>query len=128
MTLAAAEGAQYAVQARFASIGNVHFMPKCRAMIVSGMGQTVTEVELSGEEGLMLPLETRDFSGVLDFEKVEPGAYALKAVMDCGGGQGAAEQMPIRVAVEEGQKTVTIIKQEAATSTAPASETAGGGK
>ena len=130
MTLAAAEGAKYAVQARFANIGNVHFSPKCRALLVTGQGQTVTEIELAGEEGLMLPLETRDFSGEINFEKVEPGTYALKVVMDCGSGQGAADQMPIRVAVEEGQKTVTIIAREAAASTAPAGEAvpgAGGG-
>jgi hypothetical protein len=128
MTLAATEGAKYAVQARFANIGNVHFKPKCRAVIVTGQGQLVTEIELAGEEGLMLPLETRDFSGVLDFEKVEPGTYALKAVMDCGSGQGAAEQMPLRVTVEEKQKVVTIVKPEATTSTAPASQPVGGGK
>jgi hypothetical protein len=133
MTLAAAEGAKYAVQARFANIGNVHFKPKCRAVIVTGQGQTVTEIELAGEEGLMLPLETRDFSGEIDFDKVEPGTYALKVVMDCGSGQGAADQMPLRVAVEDGQKTVTIIAREAAGSTAPAGEAVpgagvGGGK
>ena len=117
MTLAATEGAKYAVQARFANIGNMHFKPKCRAVVVTGQGQTVTEIELAGEEGLMLPFETRDFSGVLDFEKVEPGAYALKVILDCGGGQGVDEQMPIRVTVEEGLKVVTIIAQEATTST-----------
>ena len=132
MTLAATEGAKYAVQARFANIGNVHFKPKCRALVVTGQGGTVTEIELAGEEGLMLPLETREFSGVLDFEKVEPGTYALKAVMDCGSGQGAAEQMPLRVTVEAGLKVITIVKPEAATSTAPstapASQPVGGGK
>ena len=130
MTLAATEGAKYAVQARFANSGNVHFKPKCRAVIVTGQGQTVTEIELAGEEGLMLPLETREFSGEIDFEKVEPGTYALKVVMDSGSGQGAADQMPVRVTVEKGLKVVTIIAREAATSTAPAGEAvpgAGGG-
>ena len=129
MTLAATEGAKYAVQAKFANIGNMHFKPKCRAVVATGRGQAVTEIELAGEAGLMLPLETRDFSGVLDFEKVEPGTYGLKVVLDSGPGQGAAEQLPIRVTVEEGLKVVTIIKPEAATSTAPASQPApGGGK
>jgi P pilus assembly chaperone PapD len=128
MTLAAAEGAKYAVQARFANTGNTHFTPKCRAVVVTGQGQTVTEIELAGEEGLMLPLETRDFSGVLDFEKVEPGAYVLKVMLDSGPGQGAAQQMLIRVTVEEGLKVVTIVAPQAATSTAPASQPAGGGK
>ncbi|MEI7837808.1 MAG: hypothetical protein WCK05_15515 [Planctomycetota bacterium] len=128
MTLAAVEGAKYAVQARFANIGNVHFKPKSRAVVVTGQGQSVTEIELAGEEGLMLPLETREFSGVVDFEKVEPGEYALKVTMDCGSGQGAAERMPLRVSIEEGRKVVTITKQQAATSTAPASQAAEPGK
>jgi hypothetical protein len=114
MTLASAEGAKYAVQARFANIGNVHFTPKCRAMLATGQGQTVMETELSGEEGMMLPLEIRDFSGEMDFEKVEPGAYALKAVLECGAGQGAAEQLPIRVSLENGQKIVTILEAKGA--------------
>ena len=128
MTLAAEEGSKYAVQGRFANIGNVHFKPKCRAVLASAMGQTVTEIELAGEEGVMLPLETRDFSGVIDFEKVEPGTYALKVVMDCGSGQGAAEQLPISVAIEEGRKVVTVVEQQPTTSTAPASQAVGGGK
>ncbi|MCY2924368.1 MAG: hypothetical protein NT031_02850, partial [Planctomycetota bacterium] len=128
MILVATEGAKYAVQARFANIGNLHFNPKCQAAVVTGQGQSVTEIELAGEEGPMLPLGTRDFSGVLDFEKVEPGEYVLKIVMDCGSGKGAAGQLSLRVSVEEGRKVVTIIKQQAATSTAPASQAAEAGK
>jgi len=112
MALAAAEGAKYAVQARFANTGNVHFTPRCRAILLSAQGHTVMETELSGDEGLMLQLEIRDFSGEIDFEKVEPGAYALKAVLDCGGGKGAAEQIPLRVTIEDGEKVVTIIEPE----------------
>jgi hypothetical protein len=83
---------------------------------------------MGGEEGVMLPLEIRDFAGLADFEKVEPGTYVLKATIDCGGGQGAAQQLPIRVTVEDGQKVVTIITPEAASSSAPASQPAGNAK
>ena len=72
----------------------------------------------------MLPLELRGFSGVIDFGNIEPGSYALKAVMDYGGGQGASKRIPVRVTVEEGKKVVTIITPQAATSTAPATQPA----
>jgi hypothetical protein len=128
MTLAAAESGKYVLQARFANSGNVHFKPKCKAVVVTGQGQTVTETELAGEEGIMLPLESREFSGIVDFGKIEPGAYALKAVLEFAPGQGAAEQLPIRVTVEDGQKVVTIITPEAASSSAPASQPGGNAK
>jgi len=106
-TLAAGEGATYVVQARFANIGNVHFKPRCRAVIATGQGQAVTEIELAGEEGLMLPLETRDFSGEIDFEKVPAGSYALKVVLEYASGKGEVEQVLITVAEEDGRKVVT---------------------
>jgi hypothetical protein len=128
LTMAAGEGSKYAVQTKFVNIGNNHFKPKCRATLVSGTGQSVTDVELAGDDSFMLPLESRDFSGEFDFEKVEPGTYAMRAVLDCGSGQGTAEQMPIRVTVENGQKVVTVIKQDSTTSTAPATQASGDGK
>jgi len=98
-TLAAAEGSRYIVQARFANVGNIHFKPRCRAVVASPMGQTVMEMELSGEEALMLPLETRDFSGVLDCEKVPALEYAP--------GKGEVAQVLITVSEEDGRKVVT---------------------
>ena len=114
VALAGEEASKYVVRARFANTGNVHFTPKCRAVVATGIGQSVTEAVLSGEAGLMLPLEVRNFSGIIDLAGLEPGAYALKAVLEYAPGRGAARQIPIRVSVEEGQKVVTIIeaKQE----------------
>ena len=106
-TLAAAEGSRYIVQARFANVGNIHFKPRCRAVVASPMGQTVMEMELSGEEALMLPLETRDFSGVLDFEKVPAGTYALKVALEYAPGKGEVAQVLITVSEEDGRKVVT---------------------
>jgi hypothetical protein len=110
LTLAAEETSKYIVRARFGNTGNVHFTPKSRAIVATGMGITATEARLSGEAGLMLPLETRDFSGVLDFSRVDAGTYSLKAVLDYATGQAAVKQIPIRVSIEEGQKVVEIIK------------------
>ena len=114
MTLAATDGAQYAIQARFANIGNVHFRPVCRAVLVDNRGQMVAKTELSGEEGLMLPLGTRDFSGILDFEKVEPGKYALTSDVEFAPGKIATQQLAIQVSEEEGRKVVTVITPGAA--------------
>ena len=110
VTVAAGEGSQYIVQARFANTGNVDYTPICSASVLSPQGRAVTQVDLAGQEGLMLPLETRDFSGTIDFDKIEPGTYAFKVVFDCGGGKGAAQQLPISVSVEEGKKVDTIVQ------------------
>ncbi|MGB3086841.1 MAG: hypothetical protein WBC53_03800 [Phycisphaerae bacterium] len=112
LTLAAEEPSKYIVQAKFANTGNVHFTPKCRASLLTGIGAAVAETVLSGEEGLMLPLETRDFSGVLDFTNVEAGTYLLKAVLDYAEGQAAVKQIPIRISLEEDNKVVTIVQAQ----------------
>jgi len=120
-TLAAGEGATYVVQARFANVGNVHFKPRCRAVIATPMGGTLTEMELSGEEALMLPLEVRDFSGEIDFEKVPAGTYALKVALEYGSGKGEVAQVLITVAEEDGRKVVTTTAPGEGAPTAPPS-------
>jgi len=110
LTLAAEEPSKYIVQAKFANTGNVHFTPKCRATLSTGIGAAVAETVLSSEAGLMLPLEVRGFSGVLDFTNVEVGTYLLKAMLEYAPGKAAAKQIPIRVSLEEGNKVVTIVQ------------------
>jgi len=112
LALAAEETSKYIVRARFGNTGNVHFTPKCRAIVATGMGITTAEALLSGEAGLMLPLETRNFSGVLDFSRVDAGTYSLKAVLEYAAGGAAVKQIPIRVSIEEGTRVVEIIESE----------------
>lgn len=111
LTLAADEPSKYIVHAKFGNIGNVHFTPQCKAAITTAIGATVAQTALSGETGLMLPLETRDFSGVLDFSRVDEGIYILKAVLEYGDGGAVNKEIPIRVSIDEDQtRLVEIIE------------------
>ena len=113
LTLAAEEPSKYIAHAKFGNIGNVHYTPKCSAAVTTVIGATVTQTLLSGETDLMLPLETRDFSGVLDLSRVDPGTYILKAVLEYGGGRAVNKEIPIRVSIDEDQqRLVEVIKPE----------------
>jgi hypothetical protein len=114
LTLAANEEEnKYVVVARFGNVGNVHFAPRCRATVSTTMGKTVARMWLAGKAGLMLPLELRDFSGVLDFSKVPAGAYRLTAILEYADLEGVTKQttymIPIRVTVVGEQRIVEII-------------------
>lgn len=127
MALSADEGSKYVIQVQAANVGNVHFTPKVEAALLTGRGDRVTQAALSGEDGLMLPLQTRSYSGVIDFASVEPGAYALRVVLELAVGKAVAEQMLVNVAEEGGRKAVTVVRTEATTqadaaATAPAKD------
>ena len=109
LTMAVGEGAVYIIQTKGANIGGVHFTPKCRATLLGGMGQAVRETILSGEPGAMLPLQLRNFSGEMDFKGVKVGVYQLRASLDYAPGKAATRQIMVRVAVEDGQKVVTVV-------------------
>ncbi|MEX0776381.1 MAG: hypothetical protein WD042_11810 [Phycisphaeraceae bacterium] len=113
VTLSLDQATRYVVQSRFANIGNVHFTPTVNATVNSARGEPVIRSALAGDEGDMLPLGVRDFSGIIDFANVESGTYMIRVVLDYGNGQAAADAVPIRVSVEEGQKVVTLIEPDA---------------
>ena len=56
----------------------------------------------SRKTGLMLPLEARDFSGVIDFAGLPEGIYRLAAVLEYAPGQTAMKQLAIQVRVQGG--------------------------
>ena len=56
----------------------------------------------------MLPLETRDFSGILDFSEIEEGIYRLSVLMDYAKNI-VSKILPIQVSLEEGEKIVVVI-------------------
>ncbi len=128
LTLAADELSKYIVHAKFGNIGNVHYTPKTTAAVTTAIGATVTQTALSGETGLMLPLETRDFSGVLDFSRVDPGTYILKAVLEYDGGGAVNKEMPISVSVDEDQQRLVEIIKPGEKEPEPAAKTAETGK
>lgn len=110
ISLAAEESSRYIIRARSGNVGNVHFNPKCNATVTMPDGTPVLETALSGQRQIMLPLETRDFSGILDFSRVEEGIYRLRVSMDYGEKTEEVNKfLPIQVSVEEGEKIVTVI-------------------
>jgi hypothetical protein len=113
LTIAAMQESSYVVVGRFGNVGNAHyFIPKCRATVTTAAGASVTGVLLSGKAGVMLPLEVRDFSGIIDFSKLAAGTYRLTAILEYAGTQVSTE-IPIRVSIgPDEQRTVEIVKLE----------------
>jgi len=109
-SLAAEEGSRYIIRTKSGNVGDVHFNPKCNATVTKPDGAPVLETALSGQRQVMLPLETRDFSGILDFSRVEEGIYRLTVSMDYGEKtKQVSKILPIQISVEEGEKIVTVI-------------------
>jgi len=114
LTIATEEASEYAIVSRFGNIGNVHITPKCTARLTTAVGRTVVSILLAGKPGSMLPLEVRDFSGVLDFSKLATGTYRLDAILEYTTADGvtgrASSAIPIRVTVEGDQRIVEIVE------------------
>lgn len=104
-SIAQTETSKYALTAKFVNIGDVHFEPTCSVKILASSGEVVKEVRLQGEEGLILPLETIQFSEVIDFSKIESGQYSLIAEMEYGK-ETAQKMMGIEVRTEDGKQVV----------------------
>jgi hypothetical protein len=125
LTLAAGEGSGYIIQIKAANVGSVHFLPNSRATLLTAMGQSAGQITLSGEPGIMLPLATRRFSGEMDFKDVKVGIYQLRASLAFAPGEAVTKKILLRVAVEDGQKIVTIVKADKKDGPKPASAPAG---
>jgi hypothetical protein len=115
--VALAEGSepdQYFAQVRFTNTGNVHLAPTTRLFLLSAQGGQLRNVELTGDEGLLLPLNKRIFSGELSLKGIEPGYYALRALVEIADDKNITSQQPIRVEAEQltgaDGKTMTVSK------------------
>jgi len=111
------EGSQYYIVARFGNFGRIHFTPiRCRAAVVdaadpTGRPRAVTALS-SSKSDIMLPLEIRDFSGIIDFSNVSAGTYRLAAVLEYAPGEVATKQIGIRVLPQGQRKIVEVVKLE----------------
>jgi hypothetical protein len=104
---------QYLVVARFGNYGLVHFVPirvKTALTMVSGISPGMNRVStyMSGNPNLMLPFETRDYSGVLDLSRVPADRYRLGAAMEYAPDQWAPKQMAVRISIEGERRIVEI--------------------
>jgi hypothetical protein len=111
------EGSQYYIVARFGNFGRIHFTPiRCRAAVLDArdpMGRPRALTALSSSKSnIMLPLEVRDFSGIIDFSNVSAGTYRLAAVLEYAPGEVATKQIGIRVLPQGQRKIVEVVKLE----------------
>ena len=111
------EGSQYYIVARFGNFGRIHFTPiRCRAAVVDAadpMGRPRALTALSSSKSdIMLPLEVRDFSGIIDFSNVSAGTYRLAAVLEYAPGEVATKQIGIRVLPQGQRRIVEVVKLE----------------
>ena len=108
------EGSQYYIVARFGNFGPIHFTPiRCRAAVVTDTGEPRALVALSSSKSdIMLPLEVRDFSGIIDFSKFSAGTYRLAAALEYAPGERAVKQIGIRVQPQGELRVVEVVKLE----------------
>jgi hypothetical protein len=114
LSLQLQESEKYIVVARFGNFGAAHFTPRCRAMALTPDATPMARTVLSGEAGLMLPLQVRDFSGVIDFSGFPEGVFRLRGILEYGPGSGQSTftERPIQVTVENETRVVRIIQPE----------------
>lgn len=114
LTPALMEGSRYLIIARFGNFGRIHFTPiECKAVPVSTTGAYLEKIWLRSEKrGPMLPLEVRDFSGVLDVSTFPAGTYYLAAGLEYAPGIRAEKHIGIRISIQGGQRVVDIVRLE----------------
>jgi len=100
---------KYLVVARFGNYGLVPFVPiRVKTALTMATGMNRTSMFMSGNPNLMLPFETRDYSGVLDLSYIPADRYALGAAMEYAPGKWADKQMAVRVSIEGERRIVDI--------------------
>ncbi len=105
---------KYLVAATFANQKVIHFAPiTVRAGLLPStdtMGIPRTSVYLTGDAGLWLPFEMRQYSGVLDLSGVPADVYTLVARLEYAPGQFARIPKMIRVSIEGGERVVQVLQ------------------
>jgi len=109
---------RYWVTAQFGNYGNTHLQPTCWAYLTAAgetaSGDTAKKFNLSNDilskSGLMLPLETREFTGVMDVAGVPSGKYRLTAVLMPEKGTPVQKQIGLEIVATADGKTVRTIE------------------
>ncbi|MFQ6034921.1 MAG: hypothetical protein ACE5NM_03610 [Sedimentisphaerales bacterium] len=115
LSLARQTGSKYIVTGMFTNYGNIHFNPKrCRVTVTSiALGVPMSQVLLGGGPGgIMLPLESRSFSGELDFSDYPEGYYRMEMGLEYGPGQVAVNRIGIQVTVQGAQRVIRLVGRE----------------
>jgi hypothetical protein len=117
LTIAGIQPSRYMTSARFINNGDTHVNPTCQAMLVSPGTNTVWSRFILSSEGLdgtgmLLPLATRNFSGVLDVSNVPVGVYRLTANLLYPGGRAVPKDIALEVVEGPTGKAANIIGLE----------------
>jgi hypothetical protein len=121
LTVSETSPARYLVTGAFSNMGETHATSlTCQGVLsVVGGGGTGAAVykrfqmtcEAVGQTGILLPFESRSFSGVLDVSDVPANDYYVTAVLRWPGStaDGVQEQRAIRVAEQGGRKVARML-------------------
>ena len=117
LTLSESAPNRYLVTARFSNIGPTHITPDCRAVLTLPPTETARARFLLGSDaydqsGIMLPLEKRYFTGVLDVSKLPAGMYRLTVVLNGDAGRLVQGQTALRVVDSGERKVVEVMNVE----------------
>jgi hypothetical protein len=113
LALAEAAPERYLVTAVFGNFGNTHVMPDCRAVVTAVTGDVLRkQIDMRSEAwsqtGIMLPLEKRNFTGVLDVKDLPPARYRVTALLTHGQGMTVQRQAIVQVSLTGGRKELTV--------------------
>jgi hypothetical protein len=110
------EASQFLVLADFTNHSDVHIDPvKCRAGLAITSGEMTGMVRASttlscDEQGIMLPLANRKYSGILDLSAVPDGVYRLEANIEYAPNKSKTKQSSIRISLEGDRRKVNILQ------------------
>jgi len=100
----------YLVVARFGNFGMIHFVPiRVKAALTMSNGINRVSTYMSGNPNLMLPFETRDYSGILDLSNVSADLYRLSAAIEYAPDRWAEKQIAVRVSIEGGRRILEVV-------------------
>lgn len=103
----------YLIAARFGNFKTIHFTPvTVKAAVIPTTGAAGiprASIFLSGDPGLMLPFEQRQFSGVMDFSTLPADTYVLRARLEYAPGLYAPYDKLIQVSIEGDQRVVRVL-------------------
>lgn len=104
---------KFLVVARFANPKTIHFTPiTAKAAVISTTipgGVPRSSIFLDGDASLMLPFESRQFSGVMDFSILPADTYILRARLEYAPNLFAYINKIIQVSVEGDERIVRTI-------------------
>jgi hypothetical protein len=108
---------KYLVFARTTNMGTTHALPSCYAAVLTPTGELRRRVQMSSElynqVGNQLPLETRNFSGVLDIAGLPAGQYVLGISLETEKYPAEQSQTGLIIKDSNGVKTVESVGVEA---------------